>query len=136
MRNHVLLPIIGAATFGFGSMLAHAEEEAGPLGGFVRTGETQNCLSLVAINQIKPLTDELFLVRVGVSKYYLNEVSGSCNGATSSFNRLQYKVSTSSLCRNEIIRIVDNSQGFTVGSCGLGSFERLEAKPADASKDG
>ena len=28
--------------------------------------------------------------------------------------------------RNQIIRIVDNTTGFTVGSCGLSSFEKLE----------
>ena len=108
-----------------------AGDDDGPLSGFVRTGETKSCINLASINEIRPVTDELFLVRVGVNRYYLNEVSGSCNGASRGFNRLQYKTSLSTLCNNQIIRVVDNSQGFTVGSCALGSFERLEVKPAE-----
>lgn len=107
-----------------------AEVEA-KLAEFERTGDMRSCLNLRSIDQIKPLNENLFLVRVGVNDYYLNEVSGRCSGADSSFNRLQYTTSLNQLCRNEIIRVVDNSTGFTIGSCGLGSFERLEKKPKE-----
>ena len=128
--------LLAALSFGHaladddGEMSAKVAEE---LAGFERTGETRNCLSLSRIDQIKPLDDHYFLVRVGVNDYYLNEVRGRCTGAGRFSNRLQYTTSLSQLCRNEIIRVVDNTSGFTVGSCGLGSFERLEKKP-DAEK--
>ena len=114
-----------------GSMVAAEEmsdEAAQKLERFEQTGETRSCLGLRRISQITPLDDHLFLVRVGANEYYLNEVNGRCSGASRSFNRLQYKTSIGQLCRNEIIRVVDNSSGISVGSCGLGSFERLQEK--------
>jgi len=104
-----------------------SERAAERLAEFDRTGEITNCLSSGQINSINALDEYNFLVRVGPNKYYLNEVS-RCSGAASSFNRLQYTLHGSQLCRNEIILVVDNSSGFTVGSCGLGSFERLTKK--------
>lgn len=104
-----------------------SERAAERLAEFDRTGEVTNCLSTRQINSITALDDYHFLVRVGLNKYYLNEVS-RCSGAASNFNRLQYNLHGSQLCRNEIIRVVDNSSGFTVGSCGLGGFERLTKK--------
>ena len=99
---------------------------------FEATGDTQSCITTSRINSITALDERNFLVRVGVSNYYLNKVERSCNGADDTFNRIQYKVSGGSLCRNQIIEIVDNSSGFTVGTCGLGSFEELEKIPKDA----
>jgi len=109
-----------------------SEEVAARLAEFERTGDYETCLGLRRIDQIKPLDERNFLVRVGVNDYYLNQLSSSCNGADSTFNRLQYTTSLSSLCRNEIITVVDNSTGFTVGSCSLGDFERLEQKTDNA----
>lgn len=110
--------------------LADDAKAAGdPLAGFERTGEKTACLMSSQIDQIKPVTDELFLVRVGVSTWYLNEVSGSCNGASSGFTRLEYRTSGSSLCRLQIVNVVDNNGGFFRGSCSLGDFEKLKQKP-------
>ncbi|MEM8937087.1 MAG: hypothetical protein AAGC77_11830 [Pseudomonadota bacterium] len=120
-----------AACFASGAALAEEDVEdlgslSSQLEGYARTGETETCISTARINTITPLDEETFLVRVGVRNYYLNDLKGSCNGADRSWNRIQYSTSTAQLCRNEIIKIVDNSSGFTVGSCGLGTFERLE----------
>lgn len=98
------------------------------LADFERTGEMRSCLNLRSISQITPLDDRHFLVRAGVNDYYLNVVSGRCAGAGRFSNRLQYTTSLSQLCRSEIINVVDNSTGFVMGSCGLGSFERLVEK--------
>lgn len=103
-----------------------SEAAAERLADFERTGETESCLPLRSIDQIKPLDERHFLVRAGVNDYYLNEVSGRCNSAHRSNYRLQYTTSLSQLCRLEIIEVVDNSTGFTAGSCSLGDFERLE----------
>ncbi len=114
-----------------------SEEVSARLAEFEQTGDYQTCLGLRQINQIKALDEHNFLVRVGVNQYYLNRVSGFCNGADSTFNRLQYTTSISQLCRNEIVSVVDNTTGFTTGSCSLGDFERLEKKPdaAEAETD-
>lgn len=99
---------------------------ADQLAEFDRTGETETCLPMRRISQIKALSDDVFLVRTGVNGYYLNEVKGRCNGATRPSNRIQYSTSLSQLCKLQIITIVENTNGFTVGSCSLGDFERLE----------
>ncbi len=109
-----------------GSSYEMSDEVAAKLAGFDKTGEVRDCLPLRTIDQIRPLDERNFLVEVGVNDYYLAELSSSCSGADSSFNRLQYELTTSSLCRGEIIRVVDNSTGFTVGSCGMSDFQKLE----------
>lgn len=109
-----------------GSSYEMSDEVAAKLAKFEKTGDVTDCLRLTSIDQIKPLDDRNFLIETGVNDYYLAELSNSCNGADRSFNRIQYKTSSSSLCRNEIITIVDNSTGFTVGSCGMSDFQKLE----------
>ena len=94
------------------------------------TGETETCISTTRISQIRPVTETKFLVEVGVRNYYLNETRGRCAGATRAFTYLQYATSLASLCRNEIITVVDNS-GVTTGACGLGSFQKLEPKATE-----
>ncbi len=103
------------------------------LAAFERTGETVSCIGIRQIDEIKPLDDYRFLVRAG-NDYYLNMVSGRCSRAASAFTRIEYTTSLSQLCRNEIIRVVDNSQGFEAGGCGLGDFERLKKKEETAGE--
>lgn len=103
-----------------------SEEAASALAAFERTGETDSCLPLRSIRQIKPLDERYFLVQVGQNQYYLNETKGRCSGADRLGYRLQYSTTLSQLCRSEIIDVVDNTTGFTAGSCGLGEFEKLE----------
>lgn len=115
-----------------GSSYVMSDEVAAKLAEFEKTGEVKNCLPLTTVDHIKPLDERNFLIEVGVNNYWLAELSSSCHGADRPFNRLQYKISGSSLCRNEIIRVVDNSTGFTVGSCGMSDFQKLEKIEAPA----
>ncbi len=108
-----------------------SERAAKRLAEFERTGEVRSCLNITRINSITPLDDYHFLVRVGVNEYYLNEVS-RCSGAGNIGNRIQYEISTSQLCRNQIVTVVDNTSGIIAGSCGLGGFERLIEKTEQA----
>jgi hypothetical protein len=103
-------------------------EAAERLDGFERTGQTRSCLKISSISQITPLSESLFLVRVGSGEYYLNETSGRCSDADSAFTRLEYRIAGSQLCRGDIIHIVDNGSNIPAGACGLGEFERLEKK--------
>ncbi|MAW78603.1 MAG: hypothetical protein CMI63_00045 [Parvularcula sp.] len=127
-----LIAMSGAACATTDGNSEASEEVAARLAEFEPTGETTACVNLTRIRSIDPLDDYRFLVRTGVNDYYLNEVSGRCNGAARAGNRLQYTTSTGQLCRNEIIEVVDNLAGFTVGSCGLGTFQELAKKPEEA----
>ncbi|WP_306253112.1 DUF6491 family protein [Parvularcula sp. IMCC14364] len=104
------------------------DKAAEALAAFDKTGETESCLSLRRIDQIKALDDKNFLVRVGRDDYYLNEVNGRCSNADGLNTRLQYRTTLSQLCRNELISVVDNGTGMNIGSCGLGTFQKLEKK--------
>ncbi len=106
------------------------EAAAAKLAEYDRTGEMTTCLNITQIASIKAVDEKTLLIRSGVNDYYVSDLPGRCNGATRNSTRFEYTTSTSQLCRNEIIRIVDNSQGFLAGSCGMGSFEKLAKKAA------
>ncbi len=108
-----------------------SEKAAAQLAEFKHTGEVVRCLSRSAISEIRPLDAQNFLIRVGVNRYYLNTVKGTCYGADRRSNRLQYSISINQLCKYEVIGVVDNTSGLTVGSCVLGDFERLETVESD-----
>jgi len=128
-------PIVLGAVLAFAGCASAPQEEevnksaAKTLAKYERTGEKTTCLSITQISQIRPVTESTFLVRVRAGDYYVNDVSGRCNGATQSFTRIEYTTSLNQLCSNEIIRIVDNTNGFQVGGCSLGSYEKLQKKP-------
>ena len=135
----IVIAVLAAAGAGLGCATAATErvdeDAAARLAQFEQTGEFETCLGLREITQITPVTETKLLVKVGAGKYYLNETTSRCNRATSGFTRLEYTTSLSQLCRNEIIRVVDNSGGFTAGGCSLGSFERLERKAPETAEE-
>jgi hypothetical protein len=135
-RNWLLFGIAGALAACAGAPKEEVDRSAAEkLAQFERTGETTACIGLRQISQITPVTESTFLVRVGAGDYYANDVSGRCNGATRNSTRLEYSTTLSELCRNELIRVIDNATGVQVGGCGLGSFEKLQEKPpADDSE--
>lgn len=102
-----------------------SDEAAERMAGFERTGETRSCLSLSRISRIEPIDDNHFLVEMRNREVWLNTVRGRCVGASSQFNRLQYRMSGNQLCSGQIIEVVDNGTGMYSGGCGLGQFEQL-----------
>lgn len=130
MMAAAIASVTGCATAG-GERGGISEKAAAKLAEFERTGDIKSCVNIRSISQMTALDDRHFLVRTGANDYYLNEISGRCAGASNGFNRIQYSTSISQLCRNEIITIVENSTGFTAGSCGLSGFERLDKKPSE-----
>lgn len=98
------------------------------LAGFERTGDVSACIGLRSISEISAVDERTLLIRSGVNNYYVSDLKTDCNGATRGSTRFEFSTSQSQLCRNEIIRIVDNGGGFQVGSCGMGSFEKLRKK--------
>lgn len=140
MTLKLLFGAVAVAMLAAGAVAIAADDDEEPpisdkvkkrLAAFERTGETVSCLGLRHIKDIKPLDDYRFLVKAS-DEYYLNMVSGRCTRAADAFTHLEYSTSLSQLCRNEIINVIDTSHGFFVGGCGLGDFERLEKKEADA----
>ncbi len=134
MKNKLIFAAMtAAAAFGCAtaSTVEMSDKAAERLAAFEPTGKTRSCMSLTAIRSIDALDESRFLVEAAGGDYYLNTISGRCSGADRAGNRLQYTVTTGQLCRNEIITVVDNMSGFTVGSCGLGDFEELQEKPAE-----
>ncbi len=108
------------------------EAAAEKLAQFDRTGETTSCLNVTQIADITAVDERTLLIRSGANTYYVSDLKSDCNGATRNSTRFEYSTSTSQLCRNEIIRVVDNGGGFLTGSCGMGSFEKLVKKaPAE-----
>ncbi|MGY6533120.1 hypothetical protein [Glycocaulis sp.] len=126
--------VSGAMLLGAGPALAQepSERAAERLAQYQETGETRSCVSLSRVSSIVPLDDNHFLFEMRGGDVYLNRVSGGCNQASSSFTRIEYRVSGSQLCRNDIINVVDNSSGLWSGSCGLREFIGLERVPAEA----
>lgn len=124
--------LAGCATQGRVSSLS--ERSAERLAAFVPTGEMTTCLSTRSIQAFGALTDNLILVQTRGNEHWLNRTVGVCSNAESAFSRLQYRTRSGQLCRGEIIQIFDNTSGIAVGSCSLGSFERLEPKsPSEES---
>ncbi|MCA8888019.1 MAG: hypothetical protein KDA46_04250 [Parvularculaceae bacterium] len=107
------------------------EAAAAKLAEFDRTDDVRSCISSRTINSLTAVDESTLLVRVGVNEYYVNDLTSRCNGATGNSNRFEYTTSTSQLCRNDILRVVDNTGGFLTGSCGVGSFVKLAPKAVD-----
>jgi hypothetical protein len=106
------------------------EGAAARLAGLQRTGEKQQCLNVTLLNEITAVDEKTLLIRSGANNWYVSDLGLRCNGVVSRGNRIEYTTSLPQLCRNDILRIVDNVNGFLTGSCGMGSVERLEKKPA------
>lgn len=94
---------------------------------YAPTGESLNCLPLRSIDSMKFVEDSIILVETNSNKLYFNQTSNDCNGARGN-RRIEYITTGSALCRNEIIRVVDNGSGAFMGACSLGSFDAVEEK--------
>lgn len=97
------------------------------------TGKTRSCVPMRSLRQSIILDDQtIFFESIG-RKGYMNKLSHACRGLVRE-ERFAYSNSFGSLCRAEIITILD-SFGRSWGSCGLGDFEEYEKKPkADSDK--
>lgn len=99
---------------------------------FEPSGETVDCIIVRRIASIRPVSETTLLVKTGVNEYYVNETSGRCARATGMNTRIEYSMPQTTLCRLQIINIVDNTSGMLLGTCSLGSFEKLKEKaPAE-----
>ncbi|NWG71905.1 MAG: hypothetical protein HXY23_09905 [Parvularculaceae bacterium] len=97
------------------------------LGKYKPTGDTQSCLSLRQIDTMKFVEDSIIFVKSNTGDVYFNQTSNDCNGARRN-TYIQYSTTGPTLCRNEIVQVIDSGSGAFMGSCSLGDFERFVEK--------
>lgn len=115
----------GAAVAGDVRMVSSKGAEK--LGKYSPTGESVSCLPLRQIDSMKFVEDSIILVKTHSGATYFNQTSNDCNGARAN-TFISYSTTGPTLCRNEIVRVIDNGSGMFMGSCSLGSFDRVEEK--------
>jgi len=97
------------------------------------TGKIENCVPMRSLRQSIILDDStIFFESIG-RRGYMNKLPRECGGLMRE-ERYAYTNSFGSLCRGEIITILD-SFGRSWGSCGLGDFEEYQQKPKAESSE-
>jgi hypothetical protein len=110
-----------------------AADESNAVEGFVETGETVKCVSMLSTD-INAIDEGRLLFKVG-NRYFLNETKGNCYRSGASSYRLEAALFGPRACRGDIFRVVDNQGGFQVGACNLGEFRALRKSPEPAPAD-
>ncbi|WP_262690730.1 hypothetical protein [Kordiimonas aestuarii] len=95
------------------------------------TGKTKSCVPLRFLRDSTIIDDQTIFFKSVGKRAYINRMSHKCPRLASE-ERFMYSTSISSLCRMEIITVLDGF-GRQWGSCGLGEFEEME-KLTDAEK--
>lgn len=96
------------------------------------TGRVESCVPMRSLRQSIILDDQtIFFESVG-RRGYMNKLPTKCHGLARE-ERFAYTNSFGSLCRAEIITVLD-SFGRAWGSCGLGDFEEYTKKPKNDSE--
>lgn len=128
--------LAAAAAFGAGAhAFADSEDAQATLDSMERTGEIVDCLQARDVDHIYAVDDSTFLIKSGVSRYYVTETS-SCSGATHPNVRIEHISQKTTMCKNDILTIYDNLSGAMRGTCSVGSFEKLGKKTQDAKTQG
>ncbi len=97
------------------------------------TGKVKHCVPMRSLRQSIILDDStIFFESIG-RKGYMNKLPRECRGLMRE-ERYAYSNSFGSLCRAEIITILD-SFGRSWGSCSLGDFEEYQKKPKAESSE-
>lgn len=118
--------VLGIAVFGVAAGLSSAfadDDLPEGLEEYRLAGESRKCVSTTFIKRTEVLDDQNIVFEMRGNKVYLNRLHSRCPqlGFEGSF---MYTVSTSHLCRGDIITVlVNGGQG---ASCSLGSYELLE----------
>jgi len=85
-------------------------------------GKAKSCISGNDQRNMTVISDDILLFSSSrnAKTIYVNKPYGGCRNADR--NILVYRRSTAALCRGDIIQLVDNASGMTVGSCAFGEF--------------
>lgn len=91
------------------------------------TGKVDTCVPMRTLRQSHIFDDQTIFFEAPGKRGYLNRMPSKCAGLLRE-ERFAYANSFGSLCRGEIITVLD-AFGRTWGSCGLGDFEEFSKKP-------
>ncbi len=109
---------------------AFAEDAPGTPAGYVRTGETSDCLRLASIQSSQILNERQILFTVAGGAW-LQEPK-NCTPLRKHY-ALSYTTSMSGLCTTDMITLIDGATpGSIVGSCSFEPFQKLEKTSASA----
>ena len=85
-------------------------------------GKATSCLPIGRSDNMIVIDDNTVFYRAGSRLYRQDFRGGNCYGLGSGHYALVTKQFGSSLCSGDIARVMDVSNGFTVGSCVVGDF--------------
>ncbi|MBQ0770863.1 hypothetical protein [Parasphingorhabdus sp.] len=85
-------------------------------------GEPQSCISMNDQRNMTVISDDILIFgsRRNAKTIYVNKPYGGCRNAANSI--LSYSRPTSSLCKGEIIKLIDSASRIEMGSCAFGDF--------------
>jgi hypothetical protein len=85
-------------------------------------GEARTCINRHDQREMTVISDDILIFSSGrnARTIYVNKPYGGCPDADR--NILSYSRPSSSLCKGEIVNLIDNSSGMSMGSCAFGEF--------------
>lgn len=98
-------------------------------------GKPEQCLSLIAIQDMTIIDNRTLLFKTGPNRYYVNRLPHVCHGLDRG-NPIMYKTSIGMLCNLDLITVLDPvGDGFMPGnSCGLTKFTPITKAQAEQLK--
>lgn len=93
------------------------------------TGEREACIPMRRLGSSIVFDDQTIFFEGRGKRGYLNKLPAKCIGLARE-ERFAYANSFGSLCRGDIITVLD-SFGRAWGSCGVGHFDEMVKKPKD-----
>lgn len=86
-------------------------------------GPPTSCIPRHRADDMVVISDNLVLYRDGSNRVYRQDFgSGGCSGLGSGFYAMKTRSSSSSLCRGDIVEVVDVRSGMLRGACTFGDF--------------
>jgi hypothetical protein len=84
-------------------------------------GKPVSCVNLRDLRSTKTIGDRTLIYEVSSRLAYRNDPAGGCP-ASAAGRTLITRTPSTQLCRGDIVRVVDLTAGFDVGTCLLGDF--------------
>ena len=82
-----------------------------------------SCLPHYRANDMRVIDDQTIAYRDGGYRTYVAHMNGPCSNLSSGGAALvTHTYGTADTCRGDIARVVDTSNGMTIGSCAFGDF--------------
>lgn len=134
MNRRFAMALTGLLAFGTsGAVSGGAGDQRAP----EQVGDTRLCLSNGSISSRIIEDERTIRFEMLGRRVYRNRLSAPCPGlrqAANGFGTLAFELHGDSLCRGDLLRVVDPTRGGTqtfrtATACPLGAFERLPDRP-------